>query len=106
MSKKVTLVVRKGFGTERNPYLGMSLQEIETEVELEDNQYVRRVIIPGDVTGERPPSNDPVMPLEFINNLVGKVLTVVDASYSDKEQRKAVKDLMTQSIWGWYDNHR
>jgi predicted kinase len=30
--------------------------------------------------------------------LLGKVLTVVDASYSDREQRKAVKDLVRQQF--------
>jgi hypothetical protein len=30
--------------------------------------------------------------------LLGKVLTIVDASFSDKEQRKAVKDLVRQQF--------
>lgn len=30
--------------------------------------------------------------------LLGKVLTVVDAAFSDKEQRKAVKDLVKQQF--------
>ena|SRR4028118_433642 len=34
-----------------------------------------------------------------LNFLMGKVLTVVDASYSDREQRKAVKDLMKQQFY-------
>ena len=29
-----------------------------------------------------------------INNLRGKVLTIIDASIADKEQRKAIKDLI------------
>ena len=29
-----------------------------------------------------------------VKNLLGKVLTVVDATYTDKEQRKAIKDII------------
>lgn len=35
----------------------------------------------------------------YKNYTVGRVLTVVDAAISDVEQRKAVKDLVTQAIW-------
>ena len=31
--------------------------------------------------------------------LEGKVLTIVDASFNDNEQRKAVKDLVRDAIW-------
>ena len=37
-------------------------------------------------------------------NLEGKILTIIDASISDHEQRKAMKDLVRKSIWeedGW-----
>lgn len=36
-----------------------------------------------------------------INNLVGRMLTVVDASISDQEQRKALKDIVKQNVWSW-----
>lgn len=40
----------------------------------------------------------------FINNdqrhKLGRVLTVIDASVSDPEQRKAVKDLINSEWWG------
>lgn len=38
-----------------------------------------------------------------INNLIGKMLTVVDASISDSEQRKALKDIVKQNVWSWAD---
>jgi hypothetical protein len=38
-------------------------------------------------------------------DLVGKMLTVVDASVSDPAQRKAVKDLVEQSLWGAFFNY-
>jgi predicted kinase len=34
-----------------------------------------------------------------IRTLEGKLLTIVDASFTDREQRKAVKDLVRQTIW-------
>ncbi len=45
-------------------------------------------------------------PMEFsaiqaqLKFLMGKVLTVVDATYQDKEQKKAVKDLIKDSFSG------
>lgn len=34
-----------------------------------------------------------------IQHLEGKILTIVDASFTDREQRKAVKDLIRRSFW-------
>lgn len=34
-------------------------------------------------------------------NLEGQILTIIDASISDIEQRKAVKDLIRQTLWGF-----
>lgn len=40
-----------------------------------------------------------------IQNLEGKILTIVDASFVDREQRKAVKDLIRRAIWfDWAGN--
>lgn len=33
--------------------------------------------------------------------LSGKILTIIDASIADQEQRKAMKDIATQAIWSW-----
>lgn len=40
-----------------------------------------------------------------IGNLVGKLLTYIDATFTDKDQRKAHKDLVTQHVWDWYTYH-
>ncbi len=32
-------------------------------------------------------------------HLVGRILTIVDASISDTEQRKAIKDMVNQAVW-------
>ena len=34
-----------------------------------------------------------------MDNLTGKILTIIDASIADKEQCKAVKDLVRDKIW-------
>lgn len=36
-----------------------------------------------------------------IQTLEGRLLTIVDASFSDTQQRKAFKDLVRQAIW-WH----
>jgi hypothetical protein len=43
-----------------------------------------------------------VMSDEFYNqkkNMIGKVLTIIDAVAKDEEQRKALKDLASQMLW-------
>ena len=54
--------------------------------------------------GERQTSDniDPVIYIEDINNLIGRVKTLIDASTSDAEQRKATKDVFNNEIWSWY----
>lgn len=44
----------------------------------------------------------PVIGVDDMNNLSGKLMTLIDATFVDKEQRKAMKDLFTQTAWGWY----
>lgn len=40
-----------------------------------------------------------------INSLYGRLLTIVDASFTDREQRKAVKDLVRNALWfDWVPN--
>jgi hypothetical protein len=36
-----------------------------------------------------------------ISQLEGKMLTLIEASIQDTEQRKALKDIVRQTIWGW-----
>jgi hypothetical protein len=45
---------------------------------------------------------DTVIYIEDINNLVGRIKTLLDASISDPEQRKASKDVFNNEIWSWY----
>lgn len=74
---------------------------------LKEDERVRGIVEtdfePND-KGERQTSDnlDPVIYIEDMNNLVGRIKTLVEASISDPEQRKAAKDVFNNEIWGWY----
>ena len=34
-------------------------------------------------------------------NIEGQLLTLVDATFQDPEQRKAQKDMIRKIVWGW-----
>lgn len=36
-----------------------------------------------------------------INTLLGKLLTIIDATYNDREQKENVKSLVKDSVWTW-----
>lgn len=40
-----------------------------------------------------------------IGTLEGKILTLIEASTADAEQRKALKDVFRQEIWNWAISH-
>lgn len=35
----------------------------------------------------------------FVSHLQGTILTIIDASYTDREQREAVKSLVRNALW-------
>lgn len=37
----------------------------------------------------------------LVGNLEGQWLTIVDATFSDPQQRKAMKDIVRKMIWDW-----
>ena len=37
----------------------------------------------------------------WVGNLEGQWLTLVDATFSDPQQRKAMKDVVRKMIWDW-----
>lgn len=41
-----------------------------------------------------------------IDSLVGKLLTYIDATYQDKDQREAQKKIARQTAWDWFNTHR
>lgn len=46
-------------------------------------------------------SNAIILDSQDFSSILGKLLTYVDATYTDPEQRKAHKDLIKQTLWGW-----
>lgn len=41
--------------------------------------------------------------IDYLRFLQGVWLTVIDATFTEKEQRKAMKDLVTNQIWSSFD---
>lgn len=87
-----------------------SIYETDTSVE-ENKHHVTGVVIHDHRTntdGVRTvsPFIEPVIGVSDVNNLVGKELTFIEATFTDSEQRKAMKDLFTQVIWDWYNDRR
>lgn len=105
---KIKLVTIQGYGEQGIPRVPGSQQTTETGIEVSDARDVAGVIrydFEPDPDGSvrSSPAIDPVVRVEHVNILIGRVLTVVDAMGGDGQQRKAQKDLFKQAVWGWYD---
>jgi hypothetical protein len=46
----------------------------------------------------------PLLSYTEVNSILGKILTFVDATYTDKEQREATKKILRTTIWE-YNNY-
>ena len=66
---------------------------IRSEFEPDYNNIVR---VNDDIT--------PVIHMQDMNNLIGKLMTQIEASTTDPEQRKATKDVFMRLTWEWYTN--
>lgn len=82
-------------------------EKVEGVVELDDRRGVKGVVLNNfapDSDGTKRISSEilPCIGINDMNNLSGKLMTIIDASFSDKEQRKAMKDVISQSTWGWF----
>lgn len=76
-------------------------------IEVSDNRAVKGVVLnefSPDSDGTRIVSSEilPAIGISDMNNLTGRLMTIVDATFSDREQRKAMKDLFNQATWGWF----
>jgi hypothetical protein len=105
---KVKLIVFEGYGTTYRPYIDSNSEVIDLKLNIPDTHSIAGVIrtdFDADPDGSRRASDalTPVIECDRINNLVGRLLTQIDATFSDPEQRKAMKDLFTQIAWGWYE---
>ena len=103
---QVKLIVCKGFGSETRPFEGEA-EVIDTGIRVPEDHEILSVIrtdFDADEHGDRQSSDDmdPVLHIRQVNGLIGRVLTLGDALFSDPKQRKAAKDLLRQAVWDWY----
>lgn len=106
---KIKLAVCEGYGNQGIARVAGSEKFVETAVEVPDTHDIMAVVrydFDPDATGKCRGGRaiDPVIRTERVNDLLGKLLTVVDASTADAAQRKAQKDLFKQAVWGWYES--
>jgi hypothetical protein len=104
----VTLVTVEGYGGQGIPRVAGTEKYVETGTWVSDDRDImavmRRDFEPApDGPRQSSPSLDPVIRYERINDLMGKILTLVDASTADAAQRKAQKDLFKMVVWAWYE---
>lgn len=104
---KVKLLVVEGNGSNYSPYIGGTEKVLHTTIELPEHLNIVQVIrcdFEADKNGNRRASDDiqPIITLDHMNSLVGKVLTIIDATFTDPEQRKASKDLLKETMYNWY----
>lgn len=104
---RVKLVVCEGYGGEQRPYKTETAKVLDLGVRVPDTHDILAVIrsdFDTDADGCRRTNDavDPVIRYERINNLVGKIFTLLDSMLSDPKQRKAAKDLFMQMAWDWY----
>lgn len=109
---KVKLITVEGYGTERNPIIGGSEKVITLDLKLKPNEHIRAAVMYDfdeefdeqlkEKTRRASDEINPVVPYDFINGLVARLLKHVDAAFSDPEQRKAMRDLIMGEAWSWY----
>jgi hypothetical protein len=51
-------------------------------------------------------SNALVLNHQDVHSLVGKLLTYIDATFTDQEQRKAQKDIIREKVYTWHQDLR
>lgn len=82
---------------------------VKTNVALPEDVEIRGVVrtdFDTNEQGETRTGDDIalVISMDDVNNLVGKMITLTDAMTNDPEQRKALKDLVTNTVWTWENN--
>jgi hypothetical protein len=109
-SKKVRLVLQRAFTeipSTRDVFsqaVTVQLPDGFDEVKLVGARvygaYHERSIEPGYPASDGD-INSAILDYKDVQNLVGKLLTYVDATYSDQEQRKAHKDIVRNAVYEW-----
>lgn len=106
------MIVVEGYGSQGRPRIGGTEKVIDLGIEVPDTHDIMGIIrtdfnpefdeVLKEETTRASDALAPVIRYERINDLVGKLLTLADASFSDSVQRKAFKDLLKQIPWDWY----
>lgn len=91
-TKRFTIEIDKNDVAARIMAIGLD------EPQVSDQAYT------GPVVPSAYPSYTAVIYSEDVDRLVGKLLTYIEATYQDPEQRKAHKAILRQTIWGWSDD--
>ena len=85
----------------------------EVEIELPAGYEQAHIIAARCYQPELPPStlvggdiNTTVLSYNDESKIVGKLLTYVEATYSDKEQREAQKSILKETIYGFFNGLR
>lgn len=104
---QVKLIVCEGYGSEQRPFNSETGAVIDLNVNVPDTHDILAVVrsdFDVDEDGSRRSNDaiDPVVRIEKIGNLVGRLRTLVDSMFSDPKQRKAANDLFTQAAYDWY----
>src|SRR5258708_2927256 len=104
---KVKLIVCEGYGSEQPPYKTETGRVVDLDVKEPDTHDILALVrsdfdVEADGSKRSNDAIDPVVRYEKINNLVGRMFTLLDSMLSDPKQRKAAKDLFMQMAWDWY----
>lgn len=105
------MIIVKGYGSMGIPREMGTERVIDLDIDVPDTHDIVGIIrtdFDPEADGSVRSSDEltPSVRYERINDIVGKLLTLADASFSDKEQRKAFKDLLKQIPWDWYEAQR
>jgi hypothetical protein len=73
-------------------------KDVVTVEALDGGGFVLEVTYPGENEGWGG-NYYGLVKYDSLRNLEGKILTIIDASFQDKEQRKAVKDIFRRTFW-------
>lgn len=100
---KVKLIICEGYGSQGRPRIGGTEKVVDLKIEIPDTHDIMGVVrtdFDAEPNGDVRSSDalDPVIRYERINDLVGKVLTILDAASANQ----ATKDLVKQACWNWY----
>lgn len=108
---KVKLVIAEGYGTDVRPHITGSEKVIDLNMEVPETHSIMGIIrtdFDQDIDGSTKTNDDliPIVHYSQINKLVGKFLTLVDATFHDPTQRKAFKDLISGIPWDWWTSQQ